>query len=242
MTQVQQCEDMIAKGIDALLLKPNDESSFASISQLCQEQNIPLLVLGDYLTSPYTIASLSDDYHNGVIQAQYLMQNNPGTLHKVFVLRGPMAAELFNLRAQGAMDTLQAAGYEIVYSTATDPMQDQAITATENFLATSQEIDAIVCGTDSQAIGAGIAVKEAGLSDKIFVMGIDGQAQGAQAILDGSLNGTLYLPPPVYADTLFAAFDKLVAGQPYDQNNTIQAPFMGKDNVHDFYPDVTASN
>ena len=239
MTQVSQCENMIAKGVDLLIIKPNDESSFAPISQLCQEQNIPLIILADRLISPYTISSTSDDYNNGVLSAQDLIAHNPGTLHKTFLLRGPLAADVFNLRAEGSIATLEAAGYEIVYSATTAPIQDQALAETENFLATSPEIDSIIAGTDSQAIGAGIAVQEAGLSDQIYIVGIDGQVVGATNILKGGqMNGTLYLPPELYVRAMFDSIDKLVAGQPYDQDTVLEPEYMDASNVNKFYPDL----
>ncbi|MCL2768477.1 MAG: sugar ABC transporter substrate-binding protein [Synergistaceae bacterium] len=240
MKQIAQCEDMIAKGIDALILKPIDESSFAPISQLCLEEGIPLIIPNTYLNSLYTIGAMADQYNNGIITATLLMENNPGTLKKVFVLRGPLVSESFNIRTQGAMDTFAAGGYEVVFEAPTDaPAQPHGLAATENFLSAGIEFDSIWAANDSLAIGAAIAVAEAGLADQVYIFGNGGQREAAENILrGGQLDGTIYLTPDVYVAAAFEAFDKLVAGQPYEQKNMVQVKGMFANNVRDFYPDL----
>lgn len=237
--QVAQCEDMIAKGVDVLFVKPLDESSFAPISAACKEENIPLFVMNTFLNSPYTACALADQYQIGVACANILIENNPGTLHKTFLMRGPLAAESFNLRAEGQKDTLEAAGYEILYEVSTQNKQDEGIKATEDFISQGKEFDSIICMADSQAIGAAIAVQEAGLADQVYVFGNGGMPEGAKNMkMGGQLDGTIYLPPSKYISTIFEVADKALAGDPYDQKNYVDMKYMGPDNLSDFYPDL----
>mgnify|MGYP003883057941 CR=1 FL=1 len=52
------------------------------------------------------------------------------------------------------------------------------------------DFDLIYCQDDNSAIGAGMALKEAGLKDKVFVIGTDGSKDGLQAVKDGLIDRT----------------------------------------------------
>jgi len=237
--QVQQCEDLIAKGVDILFLKPLDESSFAPISQACEEIGLNLFITSTYLNSPYTACAMADQYQIGVLTATILIENNPGTLKKVFILRGPLGMETFTLRAQGQKDTLEAAGYEVVYETDSNNVQADGLTVTEDFISTGVEFDSIITGADGQAMGAAIAVKEAGLADDVFIMGNGGMKEAAENILQGDLmNATIYLPPSLYVDLIMSVADNALGGQPFEFQNFVAPQKMMKDNVKDFYPDL----
>ena len=88
-------------------------------------------------------------------------------------------------------------------------------------------------------MGAAIAVKEAGLSDKVYVMGNGGMLEAAQNIAGGGLlDGTVYLPPSLYVDLIFSVVDNALAGKPFEHQNFVDAKYMGADTVKDFFPDL----
>jgi len=237
--QVQQCEDLIAKGVDMLFLKPLDESSFAPISKECEELGLNLWITSTYLNSPYTACAMADQYQIGVLTATILIENNPSDVKRVFIMRGPLGMETFTLRAQGQKDTLEAAGYTVVYETDANNVQADGLTVTEDFISTGVEFDSIICGADGQAMGAAIAVKEAGLADKVFVMGNGGMREAAENLMQGDLlDATIYLPPSLYIDLIMSVVDKALKGEAFDHQNFVQPKKMMKDNVKDFFPDL----
>lgn len=68
--------------------------------------------------------------------------------------------------------------------------QDEAFTKIETLLQRDPEIQGIIAGNDTMALGAVAAVEAAGLSDKIVIAGFDGSPDAVEAIKAGSLLAT----------------------------------------------------
>ena len=68
--------------------------------------------------------------------------------------------------------------------------QTEANSKTETILQSNPDIKGIVCGNDTMAVGAAVAVKNAGLEGKIAIIGVDGSDEAAAAIKSGAMTGT----------------------------------------------------
>lgn len=236
--QLNQCEDLLTKGIDLLIIKPLDEDAFGPISMQCKELGVPIVVLTTSINTPYTISTYSGQYDLGLLCADLLMEHNTGTAHKTLLMRGPLSYEMFNVRAEGMIAGLEAGGYEIVQELSTANVKDEAMVAVEDFISTGAEFDSIICATDGQAVGAATAVEEAGLSADIFILGNGGSQESAEYIRDGLLNGTVYMQPYMYVDRAFEIMDEMVAGNAYEQMNIVDGWYMDLSNYLEYYPEI----
>lgn len=68
--------------------------------------------------------------------------------------------------------------------------QDEAFTKVETLLQRDPDIQGIIAGNDTMALGAVAAVEAAGLLDSIKIVGFDGSPDAVQAIKDGKLVAT----------------------------------------------------
>ncbi|WEO76869.1 D-ribose ABC transporter substrate-binding protein [Cryobacterium sp. SO2] len=68
--------------------------------------------------------------------------------------------------------------------------QDEAFTKVETLLQRDPDIQGIIAGNDTMALGAVAAVEAAGLLDTIKIVGFDGSPDAVQAITDGKLVAT----------------------------------------------------
>ncbi|WBU37923.1 D-ribose ABC transporter substrate-binding protein [Homoserinibacter sp. YIM 151385] len=68
--------------------------------------------------------------------------------------------------------------------------QDEAFAKVETLLQRSQDVQGIIAGNDTMALGAVAAVEAAGLLDQIVIAGFDGSPDAVQAIKDGKLLAT----------------------------------------------------
>jgi erythritol transport system substrate-binding protein len=68
--------------------------------------------------------------------------------------------------------------------------QDEAFTKVETLLQRDPDIQGIIAGNDTMALGAVAAVEAAGLLDTIKIVGFDGSPDAVQAIKDGKLVAT----------------------------------------------------
>ena len=68
--------------------------------------------------------------------------------------------------------------------------QDEAFTKVETLLQRDPNVQGIIAGNDTMALGAVAAVEAAGLLDQIKILGFDGSPDAVQAIKDGKLVAT----------------------------------------------------
>ncbi len=68
--------------------------------------------------------------------------------------------------------------------------QDEAFSKVETLLQRNPDVQGIIAGNDTMALGAVAAVEAAGLLDQIVIAGFDGSPDAVQAIKDGKLLAT----------------------------------------------------
>ena len=68
--------------------------------------------------------------------------------------------------------------------------QQEAFEKTQTILQDNDDIDGIIAGNDTMAVGAVAAVEEAGLIDDIVIAGFDGAPDAVEAIKDGKMLAT----------------------------------------------------
>jgi ribose transport system substrate-binding protein len=109
---------------------------------------------------------------------------------QVGVLEG--SAPPFNgqQRKLGFEDAMNAAGIEIADSQSAQWEMDQANRIAAAMISERPEIKALLCANDSMALGAMAAVKAAGRSGEIAVVGFDNITAIRQAIRDGAVLAT----------------------------------------------------
>ncbi|HEV7566711.1 MAG TPA: substrate-binding domain-containing protein, partial [Microbacteriaceae bacterium] len=94
------------------------------------------------------------------------------------------------------------------------------------------KIDAVFTHNDEMSLGAIQAIKEAGRSGEIKVVGIDGETDGLNAIKSGAYAGTVVYPIDVPEHLIAAA--KTCAGEKLPKRIKLSALLVTKANVGQF--------
>jgi len=117
----------------------------------------------------------------------------------VGVFQGDFVSATGQARRKGFEDVIaQFPDMEIVANTdtPTGPWSRQgAYDTMTGILAANPDIDGIFAGDDNMAIGAIVAIEEAGKSDDIVVVGLGGEKAGLEAIKEGRMYGTSWYSP-----------------------------------------------
>src|SRR3954453_2422466 len=78
--------------------------------------------------------------------------------------------------------------------------QQEAFTKMETILQRSKDIDGVIAGNDTMALGAVAAIKAAGLTDKVKVVGFDGSPDAVNAVKNGEMAATVLQPAAQIAE------------------------------------------
>ena len=88
--------------------------------------------------------------------------------------------------------------------------QDEAFSKIETLLQRDPDIQGIVAGNDTMALGAVAAVQAAGLGDQITIVGFDGSPDAVQAIKDGKLLATGLQPAVLISQLAVQQADEFI--------------------------------
>src|SRR3954451_20568077 len=114
--------------------------------------------------------------------------------------------------------------------------QQEAFTKMETILQRNKDIDGVIAGNDTMALGAVAALKSAKLAGKVKVVGFDGSPDAVSAIKDGKMDATVLQPAAQIAEMAVEQADKMIktgsTGQPEKQS--IDCELVTKDNAEEF--------
>jgi erythritol transport system substrate-binding protein len=127
------------------------------------------------------------------------------------------------VRSKGFEDVIkQVPALKQVAKQNADWDQQKAFNTVETILQRNRHINGIIAGNDTMALGAVAALKSAGLSKKVKVVGFDGSPDAVSAIKAGTMDATVLQPAAQIARTAVDEADKYIktgkTGQPEKQS------------------------
>jgi ABC-type sugar transport system substrate-binding protein len=193
--QLSQIEDMIAQGVDAIIVDPIDSKAILSAVDAANEAGIPIILFDRPPTDMEGVAAFvgSDNYAFGQEAARQLkaFADKDGVELKVLVLIGALTDENAVNRNDGFQEAAAELGIEIVSEVPTDWEPQKALDGVTNALQANPEINAIFIPSDYLLPSVLSALKT---SDKLVPYGeeghimlaqIDGDGNGAKSLQDG---------------------------------------------------------
>lgn len=191
--QIQLVEQMIVRKVDALVLAPADSKALIPVVKKAIDAGI-LVINIDNVLDVETLKSknihlpfVGPSNHKGAKLVGEYLANKLTKGDKVAIIEGIPTADNAQQRTLGFKDAMEAAGMNIVSLQSGQWEIDKANTIASSLLTEYPDLKAILCGNDSMAIGAVAAVKSAGKTGKVLVVGFDNLAAVQPMIEDGRL-------------------------------------------------------
>ena len=191
-TQESDIRDLVAAGVDYLVVAPLENNGLQSAWQEAMEANIPVILVdraidGDAGTH-YTTAIMSDFVWEGAQCAKALAEALPDG-GNVVIINGGYDSSTSTDRQKGFVDGLDSSKYTIVAEQDGEWLMDKAQAVMENVLQAKggENIDAVFCVTDDMTQGAMTAIEAAGLTPgkDILTLGIDGTRAAFEDVQSG---------------------------------------------------------
>lgn len=183
--QISDCETMIAQGVDALIVIPQDVEGSAPVVGMANDAGIPIVIdNGDIADTNYTAFVGCTDQESGELLGTWFMENvEKGS--KVCIIEGPMGQS----GQVGRMAGFEAVGmlehFEVLSTQTANWKRDEAMSLTEDWLTTyGDDLKAIICENDDMGLGALAACKAAGRTD-VVIGGVDGLEDAVEAVKNG---------------------------------------------------------
>lgn len=235
-TQVQDVEDLLAGGIDLLLISPLTSDALTDVCQKAMDQGIPVITLDRNVECEVTSFIGAENKPMGVASADKVaeMLEKKGNIVEI---QGTAGASATVDRHDGFMEQLEAEypDLKVISDQYCDYLREDAMKFMEDTLQRfgEGEINAVYCHNDEMALGALEAIKAAGREDEgILLIGMDGTEVAFEAIKAGEMAFSVVYPYCA-PEGMQAAYDVLV-GEGIEQRIQLDTAIVDAENVDEW--------
>ncbi|MDX2030178.1 MAG: sugar ABC transporter substrate-binding protein [Blastocatellia bacterium] len=194
--QVELVEQMIAQRVSAVVIAPADSKSLIAVCQRAQAAGIVVINIDNKLDSAVLaerdirIPFVGPDNREGarLVGEHLARQLKPGD--QVAILEGVPTAFNAIQRKAGFEDAMKAAGADIVSSQSGSWETARANQISAALLTEKPGLKALLCANDSMALGAVAALKAAGRTGQVRVVGFDNISAVRPLLKDGQMLAT----------------------------------------------------
>jgi inositol transport system substrate-binding protein len=227
--QINQVQGFLSQKVDAVIVLPVDTAATANMTRAAVEAKTPLVYVNrhpDERTLPKGVVTVaSNDIEAGQLQMRYLAEKlgGKGTLA---IIMGDLAQNSTHDRTEGVKQVLKDyPQIKIVEQQTAEWQRNKGMDLTSNWLLAGTHFDAIVANNDEMAIGAAMALQQAGKAKgEIAIVGIDGLPDGLAAIKRGMLVASVFQDPKAQATVALQAAIKMIKGEPGETD--VWVPFQ----------------
>ena len=232
--QLSQVEDFLAQKVDAVIVLPADTAGAVNITRAATAAKVPLVYVNrrpDEKTLPPGVAAVtSNDIEAGQLQMRYLAEKMGGK-GNLAIIMGDLVNNATLGRTEGLKQVLkQYPDIKIVGEQTALWQRDKGMDLTSNWLLAGTRIDGIAANNDEMAIGAAMALKQAGQKDTP-VVGIDGLPDGLAAIDKGLLAASVFQDPKAQAQAAVAIALKMIQGEQVSGDTFVPFQLIKPDQV-----------
>ncbi len=237
--QLSQVESFISQKVDAIVVNPVDTAATKKITEAAVKAGIPLVYVNrrpDDLNLPKGVVTVaSNDLEAGQMQMQYLAEKMGGK-GDIVILLGDLANNSTTNRTKGVKEVLtQYPNIKIEQEQTGVWSRDKGMTLVNDWLTQGRKFDAVVSNNDEMAIGAAMALQQAGVAKgSVLIAGVDGTPDGLNAVKKGSLLVSVFQDAKGQADGSIDTAVKMVKNEPVEPAVWVPYRLITLQNVDQF--------
>jgi inositol transport system substrate-binding protein len=217
--QLSQIQTFVAQKVDAIVVNPVDSSATTKMTKLIRGAGIPLVYVNRQPFEPLkpgepVVYVGSDENVPGKLQGEEIARllNNKGN---VIIMMGDLATLSAILRTEGVEKVVaQHPEMKIVQKQTANWRRNEAVDLMNESLVAGTKIDAVAANNDEMAIGAIIALQQAGKDPKkIVIGGVDATRDALAEMEKGNLAVTVFQDARGQGKAVVDSAVKLIKGE-----------------------------
>ncbi|WP_461810513.1 substrate-binding domain-containing protein [Faecalimonas sp.] len=230
--QIEQINEMIQQGIDAIFLAPVDWKEITPALEALKKADVKIVNIDTKVENfDYVDAYIGSDNKNaGTVCGKDLAEQceNGG---KIVILECPTMNSI-NERITGFEEAIVGKPFEVVARKNVKGDLTIAREETKKILEKNKDITAIMCGNDPSAIGAYIAANELGIKD-IKIYGVDGSPELKKELEKPNtlIAGTAAQSPINLGKTAVKVALNILNGEEYEEETFLDTYLITKENI-----------
>jgi ribose transport system substrate-binding protein len=214
--QQSQVEDFISKRVDAIVLTPYDSAAIGSAIAEANAANIPVFTadIASQSNQGHVVAHVASDNVQGGFEAGKLICAAVGKSGTVAIVDEPEVSSV-QQRVTGFKKAIAqlCPGVTIVADVDSGGTRDKANSDVGDILQAHRDLKGIFGINDDSALGALAAVRAAGLTGKVAIVGYDASPEARRAIAAGEMYGDAVQYPVKIGSTTIDVIHDYFAGK-----------------------------
>lgn len=245
--QLDQINNFIASGVDAIVVNPVDTSATQAMSDAAAAAGVPLVYVNRQPVNLDTLPDnqafvASNEVDSGTletIEACAQLAAAGKTEASAYVIMGELSNQAAVQRTQDIHDVIDggkcAVKITIIDKQTSNWQRDQAQNLMTNWLSTGTPFDAVIANNDESAIGAIQALKAAGVDmASVVVGGVDATQDALAAMQAGDLDVTVFQNAAAQGSGSLDAAVKLARGEAVEQKVWVPFELVTPANIADY--------
>ncbi|QQF03781.1 substrate-binding domain-containing protein [Sinorhizobium meliloti] len=246
--QIKDVEDMIAKGIDILILNPRDQEALVPAADAATKAGVKVVVMDSTLNPKANVVTQvrSSNEENGRLVGDWIAKKMKGTPIKMLLLSGNQGNPggldrrmgVIKGIVEGQLVNEGAVNLQILGQGWGDWATDGGLKAAEDLFQAHPDANLVVGENDSMVLGAVQAAKAAGLDGILFAAAADGQREALEMVKEGTYGATGLNDPDLVGRTAFDIAYKAFKGElpaDFPKLHLTPADVISADNVDKYY-------
>ncbi|HEX3847824.1 MAG TPA: sugar ABC transporter substrate-binding protein [Steroidobacteraceae bacterium] len=237
--QLSQIQNFVSQGVTAMIVNPVDTAATPRITREALAAGIPLVYVNrkpNEATLPRNVVFVgSDDHEAGWLQGEAIAKLLGGK-GSVAIMLGELSNSGTAMRTAGVEEAVKRnPGMKIVQKQAANWQRIEGMNLMSNWIVAGTRIDAIASNNDEMAIGAIMALKQAGRDPaKMVIAGVDGSADALAEMAKGDLAVTVFQDAGAQGRAAVDSALALARGQRVDSYVWIPFQLVTRDNYRSF--------
>ncbi|NPV65860.1 MAG: ribose ABC transporter substrate-binding protein RbsB [Anaerolineae bacterium] len=201
-TEAANMEDLIAQGVDAILVNPTDADAIVPSILAANAAGIPVFTIDRGAAGGEVVSHIASDNVAGGTMAGRFLCKLLGGQGKVVELEGIAGTSAARDRGAGFNAYLSEScpGLEVVARQTANFNRAEGLSVFENILQAEPEIDGVFAHNDEMILGAIEAATAAGRAADIKFVGFDAIDDAVAAVQAGTLAATVAQQPALMGD------------------------------------------
>ena len=233
--QLDGVNDLIAKGVDGILISPIDAKALCSVYDKAKAANIPMMSIarGSACKNQLLHVGLNELEIGQKIAAWTIAKI--GGKGKVAMLSGPAGAQAFINFAKGyAQEMGKHPGIKVVFRREMLLTRENGLKNAEDALVANPDLKAIYGANDELGMGAAQAVAAAGKTKDIIVTGMNGIPPAVAAVNRGFMDLTVALSPFAFGNVGVDTMVSHLSGKGFGPKVLVNYVLVDKTNAKKF--------
>ena len=237
-TQLQNAQDAITRGVDAIIISPTDSSTAPAVLELAVEAGVPVIIADIGTDSGEYVSFVISSNEQGAYEAGQVLVNELKAKgwegSDVMMITISQARINGQNRTRGLERALEEGGSSVAqYLESEDYTRAEAQQQALDLLTANPDAHGFFTQHDEATLGAWTAIEDSGKQEDVILVGFDGSPESVELIREGKLRGASMQQPVLMGRTSLEVALKHLRGEEVEKETEVPTILVTPDNLAD---------